>query len=274
MTSLGPRLTDAVSDAAASAFDVVARIRHRKPLHPRGIVVPARVDRTGTGGTTGADWLDGTSALQGVARLSRSAGLPDGWPDVWGLALRVDLPGETQPVADLLLSAAGAGPVLRHVLALRRGPAAPFTSVLPYRTPSGGSVVLAALGPRIGLPSGRTALADALAREPVRLALVVSSLGGAWRSYGTLTLGGEPLGTGDGRPDAESRATHTTDISFDPVLNPLPGLVLPDPIATARARAYAGARAGRRAADETLRTSPADVVTGAAADREAVRLRR
>ena len=50
MTSLGPRLTDAVSDAASSAFDVVARIRHGKPLHPRGIVVPARVDRTGTGG--------------------------------------------------------------------------------------------------------------------------------------------------------------------------------------------------------------------------------
>jgi hypothetical protein len=274
MSSLGPRLTDAVSDAASSAFDVVARIRHSKPLHPRGIVVPARVDRTGTGATTGADWLDGTSALHGVARLSRSAGLPDGWPDVWGLALRVDLPGETPPVADLLLSAAGAGPVLRHVLALRRGPAAPFTSVLPYRTPSGGSVVLAALGPRIGLPSGRTALADALAREPVRLALVVSSPGGAWRSYGTLTLGGEPLGTGDGRPDADSRAAHTADISFDPVLNPLPGLVLPEPIATVRARAYAGARAGRRAPDETLRTSPADVVTGAAADREAVRLRR
>jgi hypothetical protein len=237
------------------AFDAVARIRHRKPLHPRGVVLPARVDRTGSRTSFRAAWLDETGPLDGVVRLSRSAGLPDGWPDVWGLALRVDLPGGSPGVADLLLSTAWGGAVARHVLALRRSPRAPFTSVLPYRTPSGTSVLLAALGPQVDLPSDRAGLADALARTPWRLVLAVAAGEGPWEEYGELTVGGRALATGDG-----TRADDAAfDVSFDPVLNPLPGLRLPDPLAVIRARAYAGARRGRAAEPSTLRVSPADL---------------
>jgi hypothetical protein len=259
VTPLGSRLTDAAADAAASAFDAVARIRHRKPLHPRGVVVPARVERTGTAAPSGAAWLDDSGALEGIARFSRSAGFPDGWPDVWGLALRVDLPDTGTP-ADLLLSAGWAGRVGRHVLALRRSPRPPFTAVLPYRTASGRSVMLAALGPAAALPSDRHALATALEAEPLRLTLAAAVGSQAW-PYGAVVLGGPALGSGDGLVAGDAH------ISFDHVLNPLPGLLLPEPVATIRSRAYAGARTGRRPSAAALHTLARGVPSAAPTER-------
>jgi hypothetical protein len=242
-------LTAAAAAAAAGAFRAVARVRHRKPLHPRGLVVPALVERHGAAPPVGAAWVDEPGRDEGVVRLSRSAGLPAGWPDVWGLALRVAAPRATSGVADLLLGGAFAGPLGRHVLTLTRGPRAPLTTVLPYRTGTGRRVLLGALAPpdaRGGeeLPGARDRLAARLAAEPLRLVLAVSEPGTPWRRFGTLTVGGQAEGTGDGGDDAGSDDGR---LSFDPVLNPLPGLVLPEPLATVRARAYAGARAGRRA---------------------------
>jgi hypothetical protein len=260
VTALGSRLTDAAADVAASAFGAVARIRHRKPLHPRGVVVPARVERTGTAAPWGAAWLDDTEALQGMARLSRSAGFPDRWPDVWGLALRLDLP-DARTLADLLLSSGWANPLGRHALALRRTPRPPFTTVMPYRTASGRSVMLAALGPAAALPSDRGALAVALEAEPLHLPLAAAVGSGGWQPYGVVVLGGPAVGSGDGLVAGDA------DISFDPMINPLPGLSLPEPVATIRSRAYAGARARRGASTPALRTLARDVPPAAPVER-------
>jgi hypothetical protein len=229
-------------------------VRHRKPLHPRGLVVPARVVRHGLDEPLGAAWVDEPGSGEGVARISRSAGFPEGWPDVWGLALRVDSAGAPSGVADLMLATSFPGRATRHALALRAGLQAPLTCVLPYLTRSGRLVMIGVPERSAELPGHRHELAAHLARHELTLTLAVAQTGSAWRPFGTLTVGGGVLGTGDGRDDgAGSRA----DISFEPVLNPLPGLVLPEPLASIRSRAYAGARAGRGADPATVHRLPA-----------------
>ncbi len=239
------RAREAAGTAASAAFGAVARLRHRKPLHPRGLVVPVRLDRHGLTEPVGSPWLDRPGTDTGVARISRSAGLPDGWPDVWGLALRLDAAQSPSGVADLLLAGSFAGRAGRHALALRRGLRAPLTCVLPYRTEGGTLVMIGAPARSTALPTGREDLARSLEHGTLTLTLAVAQPRGAWRPFGTLTLGGAVLGTGDGHGEPE-------DISFEPVLNPLPGLALPEPLATVRSRAYTGARAGRRADPATL----------------------
>jgi hypothetical protein len=249
MPSLPPqrraRVREAAGDAASAAFGAVARLRHRKPVHPRGLVVPARLERFGLHEPTGSPWLDEPGTDTGVARISRSAGLPDGWPDVWGLALRLNAASSSSGVADLLLATSFAGPAGRHVLALRRGLQGPLSCLLPYRTTTGRLVVIGAPARSAELPTDRDALGRSLGRGTLTLTLAVAEARQPWRPFGTLTLGGAVLGTGDGHGEPE-------DVSYEPVLNRLPGLVLPEPVATVRSRAYAGARAGRRADPGTL----------------------
>ena len=251
MTSSTP-VRDASATAASTVFRAVARLRHRKPIHPRGLVVPARLVRHGLSAPLGAPFLDEEGSDAGIARISRSAGLPEGWPDVWGLALRLDPVQAASGVADLLLATAFAGPAGRHALALRRGLQAPLTCVLPYRTAAGRSVMIGVPERSGELPSRRDDLAAHLAQHALTLTLAVAEPRGAWRPFGTLTLtlGGAGLGTGDGHDEPE-------DVSFEPVLNPLPGLALPEPLATVRSRAYAGARAGRQADPATVHRLPA-----------------
>jgi hypothetical protein len=241
---------DAAAATASAAFQRVARVRHRKPLHPRGLVVPARLERHGLEAPLGAPFLDEPGSGTGVARISRSAGLPDGWPDVWGLALRLDLAQAPSGIADLLLAGAFAGPVARHALALRRGLQAPLTCVLPYRTATGRLIMIGAPERSPALPSGREDLAAHLAEHTLTLTLAAAEPRGRWRPFATLTAGGTVLGTGDGHDERE-------DVSFEPVLNPLPGLALPEPLATIRSRAYAGARRGRGADPATVHRLPA-----------------
>lgn len=274
MTSSHP-VRGAAASVASAAFDAVARVRRRKPLHPRGLVVPARLVRHGLTEPIGASWVDEPGADEGVARISRSAGLPGGWPDVWGLALRLDPVQAASGVADLMLATSFAGRVLRHALALRRGLRAPLTCVLPYKTESGRSVMIGVPEQSAELPTHLDELAAHLASSDLSLTLAVADEGRDWRPFGTLTVGGPVLGTGDGRDDERddqqddeqddggSAERHgdaghgNADVSFEPVLNPLPGLVLPEPLATIRSRAYAGARAGREADPGTVHRLPA-----------------
>jgi hypothetical protein len=256
VTSAHP-VRDAAASAASTAFGAVARVRHRKPLHPRGLVVPVSLVRHGLPEPVGAAWVDEPGADEGAARISRSAGLPDGWPDVWGLALRVDAAQSPSGVADLMLATSFPGLATRHALALRRGLRAPLSCVLPYRTASGRLLMIGVPGRTPELPSHRDELAGHLSRHRLTLTLAVAQEGSGWRPFGTLTLGGAVLGTGDGR-DGPEDGTHDgrADVSFEPVLNPLPGLVLPEPLATIRSRSYAGARAGREADPATLHRLP------------------
>src|SRR4051812_49823019 len=149
-----PDLADTAGRAGAVLLAALARLRHAKPMHPRGVVFTAVLDRRALG--IGIDWLDETRTDDVLVRLSRGAGLPPRFPDLLGFALR--LPGE--PPVDLLLSSAGQGRWARRLPVLRRDAATPYGSVMAYRS-AAGPVWLAAV-PRGGvLPADRAGLTAA-----------------------------------------------------------------------------------------------------------------
>jgi len=201
----------------AGAARAVAALRPAaKPLHPRGTTWSAVLVRHG-GSRSGVPWLDEPGTDRALLRLSRAVGLPDGWPDVHGLAVRTER--EDGAVADVLLATTGSGPVGRFMLhAGRRPESMSFGSLLPYRAPTG-PVVLGALL----RDDGSWDFLWAASRSP-------------WTPFGRL-VPEEPL------PGAE--------VSFDPVLNPPPGLEHYGALARLRLPAY---RAARRSRGDSIAT--------------------
>lgn len=197
----------------AALTRLVAALRPAaKPLHPRGDVVLGHLRRSG-GGRTGAAWLDEAGDDEVLVRRSRAVGLPGGVPDFHGLAIRVPLSDGRH--GDLLLATTGSGPISRFVLTVGRTPhSRPLTTLLPYRT---------SRGPR---------LLRAVAVDEKRYELTHASATGRWEPFAELTLsttrGPDPL------------------VSFDPVLNPLPGLDTYGWVRRLREPAYRTARHSRR----------------------------
>lgn len=149
-------------------------------------------------------------------RVSRALGLPQWCPDVFGLALRVDLGGHH---GDLLFATTGWHGLSRFLLRPGRGADGPLTTLLPYRS-SHGPVLLGAR--RSGA-------------ETFELSCAFGT--GPWRPFAELVLAHEPAG-----PDAA--------IAFDPLLNTIPGLQPYEWVRRLREPAYATARSHRdRAAD-------------------------
>jgi hypothetical protein len=226
----------AVIDLARAAGRLVgvplaalARRRRGKPMHPRGAVYRARLDRTGARPPSGVPWMDGTGTEPAVVRLSRGAGLPARCPDLLGLAVRVT--GGPDPV-DLLLSTSGSGPLGRLVPRLRRDAATFHSSLMAYRSDAGPLRVAAApVGP-LGLPSEPRAQAAAVGGKGRVYVLAVARGREEWRPFARLLLL-EPVGD--------------PDVRFDAVRHPPPGLVADGPMARFRAPAYARAQAARRA---------------------------
>ena len=133
----------AAGGALALAVGALRRVRPTtKPLHPRGTYHRGTLTRFG-GGDSGVPWLDEAGVDDVVVRTSRAVGLPRGWPDIRGIALRLRL-GDGD--ADLLFATTGRGRLSRFLLtpALSVGQR-PYTTLLPYRAPHG--PVLLALSP-------------------------------------------------------------------------------------------------------------------------------
>ena len=132
----------------------LARLRSGKPMHPRGAVFSAVLERhgSGSGDGWGVPWLDTAATQDAVVRLSRSAGLPAPLPDVLGLALR--LPSDSGTQIDLLLSTTGRGAVTRLLPAPRRDTAAVYSSIMGYRSDAG-TLRIAALPEEDGVRRGR-----------------------------------------------------------------------------------------------------------------------
>ena len=197
----------------AGATQTLAALRTAaKPLHPEGEVYRGRLTRRGTGRSeeAGVGWIDEPGADDVVVRLSRAVGLPDGVPDIHGLALRVL--GEDGP-ADLLFATTGTRPVTRFVLTPSRRPRTrPMTTLLPYRTVTGPLLLRAE-------PAGADAYELSWARPT-----------GRWRPFATLHLESHP-----GDPE----------ISFDPVLHRVPGLEQYPSVRRLREPAYRRARRSR-----------------------------
>ncbi len=209
-------MTRPVSALLATGFAAAAGLRRGKPIHHRGVLAEVRLVRRGRlHRRTGVPWLDEPGEHHGVARLSRSAGLPDPWPDVLGLALRLD--GEAGDPYDLLLAGTALPPGLRMLpLPARRALEVDYCSLLPYSA-AGRPVLLAASPAQPDGPLGRRrrGLPDELHRRPVTFDLLVASPLGPWEAFGWLEL--------TPRRDEEPDGQHL-DLRFDPVLNPLPGL--------------------------------------------------
>jgi len=218
MQQLMHRTQELASSAAgaglAGAVRLVAAARpDAKPLHPRGDVVTARLRRTGANPPTGSAWLDGSGSDEVLVRLSRAVGLPDGLPDIHGLAVRVPL--EDGGHGDLLLATTGRSRLTRFVLTVGRTPwSRPLTTLLPYRTPT---------GPR---------LLASVARSETRYELAHASPGGAWHPFADLVL--------------SSTAGPDPLVSFDPVRNTLPGLDNYEWVRRLREPGYGTARLSRR----------------------------
>ena len=221
--------------AVAVPLGALARRRRGKPMHPRGVVLDAVLERTGGPTGWGVPWLAGTGAQPALVRLSRGAGLPQPLPDLLGLAVRLPGTADAEGPVDLLLSTTGRGWLTRWVLAPRRDAGATYSSLMGYRTVAG-PVFLAALpdpgAPPVTAEPGPIAAAARAGRLAFTLAAARGL--GAWQPFARLRLLA-PV------PEVDP------DLRFDAVRNPPPGLVPDGPMARFRAPAYAAAQQGRDA---------------------------
>ena len=193
----------------AALFRGAQRVRHPRPIHSRGAVFDAVVTWQG-GARSGVAWVDQPSGTRqtGVARVSRSLGLPPALPDILGLAVRVDTP---DGVADLELSTGAVGLPGRFALTAHRRPVgAWFSTLLPYRGRRG-SVML---GARLRGPADLPTSPDQQSRSgpgPWTVDLYAAPLTGRWRRFATLQLTARP------------GARDTAALRFDALRRPLPG---------------------------------------------------
>lgn len=222
-------LTDAAGHGFAAMFRALKKVRPERPIHSRGLRLTGTVEVTPTTRASGIFWVDtpGTSTV--AARISRSVGLPDGLPDVVGLAFRI--PGEPEAVGpgepdprnhgkpdaagpsggDVLLSSTGWSRPGRFVLSPRlRADRAPLTTIIPYRGAEGPVLIGArTLGPG-ALPASLKGFERKLGRGTWILGLYYAHPRGPWHQFGILSLRLDLLG-------------EEENPRFDAVLNPLPG---------------------------------------------------
>ncbi|MCR6030394.1 hypothetical protein GGQ22_02940 [Nocardioides sp. zg-579] len=207
-----------------------------KPMHPVGRVLRGRLERRGVEPGTGVRFLDEPGIDEVVARESKGIGLPEGLPDIHGLAIKVPLGGASPAEAaeesvehgrrhaDVLLSTNGWGPVSRFLVVPSAGMTTrPLTTLFPYRGPQGAVL----LGARY------------VAEHHVELA--VAGLRSGWRVFADLHL--ESV-------DPDSAAEDDPALEFDAILNELPGLPNYPWVRRVRAPSYAIARRSRRSSDQ------------------------
>jgi len=232
-----PAISAVVGRVLEAGVGLLHRVRHPRPVHPRGVVFTAAIEWLPRRSVSGIRWIDepppaGQSA---VVRFSRSIGLPASLPDVLGLAIRTSTPGEP---ADILLATTGRGVPSRYLLVPRRNTGgAWFSSILPYRGAHGPVLIAARSLDPDRLPAGTTDLAQAVAAHPWTLQLLHARPGGLWHPFATLTLTRTPVLPLD------------TGLRFDPILHPLSGATTYPWTRRLREPSYARAqnRAGTRA---------------------------
>jgi hypothetical protein len=221
-------LSGAAGHAFAAAFKALKVVRPDRPIHPKGVALTGAIERRPGSVESGILWIDspGTGAVS--ARLSRSLGMPPGWPDILGLALRITT--ETGPADVLLASTAMSWPGRFLLTAHRYASNSQLTSLMPYEGSRG--PVLLAVVPEVtgkGLPATPEAFRQALATTTWTLGLYHARPTGKWIRFGTLHLALDP-----GTPDLTTR--------FDPLRRPLPGAGTYKWAAKLRAPSYEAAR--------------------------------
>lgn len=201
------------------AAAVGARLRGARLMHPRGrsykgtlVMVPEATTRFGYGVAERLPF--GRSRRRVTVRLSKAIPTPRGWPDVFGLAIRL---GGPRTPRDLLVTSSNARPLLRHLFLPARGPATFYSSLAAYRNQHNRRVFL---GARID-PGARGATIE------------VASRFGPWVPVARLLFGRRL-----------SRRLNR-DLAFNPVRNAVPGLAPASWIHRMRDPVYRGSQSGR-----------------------------
>ncbi len=232
-TTTGSRVVTAAASVGGrvlgGAFGAVARVRGGRPLHPQGATYAARVTMSGKA-RSAVPWLDEPGWYDAVLRVSRAMGLPLSLPDIYGVALRVDLPGSGP--FDLLFASTGDSAGGRFVLRLRPGvEAGPLTTLLPVRSPKGPLV--------LRLVAATASPVEELSM-PAALVLSYAHGTGPWRDVGDVVVGA-------------LQGPETEQERHDPVLHQLPGTEQYAVVSRLREPAYRAARAVR---PRSRRTAP------------------
>lgn len=215
-TALAPGL------ALAAAAAVAGLLRRDKALHPVGHRGAGRLTILEHAPGLGVPALDESGDRACSLRWSRAMGLPQGWPDIEGLALRLPAASPDGDDADLLFASTGEHAWSRYLLTLRPpGRFGRLTTLLPVR--ARGRAVTFGLSP---LTDG----ADGL--PPASYALEVARGTGPWARLGRL--------------DVVWSEADTLD-RFDPVARPLAGVEQYGVVAALREPAYVAARTVARA---------------------------
>jgi len=158
----------------------------KKAFHPVGCAFQACLEIDGDEPL--GEGLLPTGSHPAVLRLSRGVGFPDPWPDILGLALRVDLGADRS--FDLLFNSAGRGPAGKHLmLPARRFFERPYSTLLGYD--NGADRVVVGLIPPAAPGDGPTLseLRKTWDLEYAVFEVVVAARGGDWRRAGRLVVG-------------------------------------------------------------------------------------
>ncbi|WP_461187480.1 SRPBCC family protein [Arthrobacter sp. Z4-13] len=224
-----PGVTETAGRAFAALFRLLKVARPHRPIHPKGIGLTGQLTRAGnSGGPSGLDWLDTPGIDPVAARFSRSVGLPEGLPDILGLALRITparggAAGKADDggAADVLFSTTGWHVPGRFLLQPKLGvSSAAFTTLMPYRGRKGPVL----LGLRtLNLPAGSVTSGEWV------LGLYWAKPTGPWRHCGELRLRASP-------------EPADTPLRFNPLENQPPGAQAYDWTRRLRERSYRAAQ--------------------------------
>ena len=228
--------------AVESAFRVLARWRSGRAVHTRGTAVDATLI-IDPGSATGRV-LGGPRSRPAVVRASKSIGLPGRIPDLLGMALRISA-GDDRLIDVLLASAGRRGLARMALLPSGNWWGRPYSTVLPYLV--GGRRLVLGLEADPGIvPAGADPddVAAAVRSGPVAFTVSEMPVLGKRCAIGRLVL--------------ESVRDDGPSITFDPILNALPGLHPVRPLSALREWAYAGSRTGRGAEPAALCRRPED----------------
>lgn len=235
MTPTSPSVTSVLPGAVlgsvlAAAAVLTGLVRRDKPLHPVGHHGTGHLTVTDPAPDLGIEAIARTGIRPCRARWSRAMGLPQGWPDIEGLALRLEGAAPDGGDADLLFASTGTRAWNRYLLTMSSpGHFGRLTTLLPVR--AGGRAVTFRLSPQPGQPDF---LPDVL--PPASYALEVARGTGAWERVGNVEVAWSEEDTSD---------------RFDPVTRPLAGLEQYAFVQGMREPAYVAARAVARARPTT-----------------------
>lgn len=220
------------TDILTSPFRAASAVRHARVFHPDGVLFEAELIRT----APDRRGLPLTSSTV-LARLSRGIGLPNGVPDIGGLAVRTPFPDAEGPPWDLLLASSAPG---------RLGRMAPWPAT-SWRTANLSSLMPLEYDGRLWWVRARVI-------EPAVDAMTLESARTAVLAGGIRIVLEQAENFDDYEPLAVLTSTGPVNVDderygFDPIVH-CPSTVRPRPewLRGLRSAAYRNSRAGRRAA--------------------------